>query len=308
MHVIQSRITLFFAAAVSFLIAFALLSRAAHGDDTPAPQTVSASAGNVSPALAPTLPDPLDEPLGFWDGIRDLRRTGGLWPAIALGLAVLMSALHKRAIPRPGEEEPPPTSWRARSIALLAGLGAVLGAGADMLLGLGNWAAFFTVIVSSASLIWRALNPPKGTVKSARSPVAPLSALLVLLMLSSCATARHAGAAGASAGLDCQAPSLQATLVEAAVLAKALVISKISGTGEVDADGLREAARALKSEGLRCALVGAIAAVADAMQGREQSIRPLFAPPPVDLRALGRSIAAEEWGLSGPLLVEGGAL
>lgn len=114
------------------------------------------------PVERPSLPDPLNEPLSFWDGVKDLRRTGGLWAALALGLAAIFAAARARAVPRPGEPEPPPTSWRARSIAIFAGVGAVLASGGDMLLGLGNWAALFTTVVASASLIWRAFNPPKA--------------------------------------------------------------------------------------------------------------------------------------------------
>ena len=306
MHVIQSRLTLFFAAAVSFLIAFALLSRAAHGDDTPAPQTVSASAGNVSPALAPALPDPIDRPVEFVEELKPAREYGGIHVLVLLVVAALARSLVKRIAPVEGS--PPATGWRGKSVMVLSTIAVLVGSLLDLLLGSLTGVGFGVVAAAGGLAVQDSRNKAPGAGKGARSPVAPLSALLVLLVLSSCATVRHAGAAGAAAGLDCQAPSLQAAVLEAAGLAKALVISKISGSGEVDADGLREAARALKSEGLRCALVGAIAAVADAMQGREQTIRPLFAPPPVDLRALGRSIAAEEWGLSGPLLVEGGAL
>jgi hypothetical protein len=178
---------------LGFSLAFAVLSSLAHGADAgtqaqvaSAPDSAGAPARTEDPtpariatawqptagiptSLAPTpaasaapLPDPINEPLSFWDAVKALRRTGGFWAALAIGLATLMAAIRARAVPRPGEEEPPPTSWRARSIALLAGLGAVLGAGADMLLGLGNWAAFFTVIIASGSLIWRAINPPKS--------------------------------------------------------------------------------------------------------------------------------------------------
>ncbi|MGL4442484.1 MAG: hypothetical protein ACRCU1_02590 [Alsobacter sp.] len=191
MHVLRSaRVQTLLAFAFGLAFTGVVLSSAAHGAALHAQHAVYFEPGASPPAitspalqlvaaplplslqaaivlldagpLAPTLPDPLDEPLGFWDALKDLRRTGGFWAAIAIALATLMAAFHKRAVPRPGEEPPPPTSWRARSIALLAGLGAVLGAGADMLLGLGNWAAFFTVIVASASLIWRAINPPKS--------------------------------------------------------------------------------------------------------------------------------------------------
>lgn len=185
----------------SLAATFALLSHAAHGQDlqaqpalyqpdvqaapaapalasaalqlVAAPVPLSLQAGSAlpvvpsvdkqTPAAAPALPDPLNEPLGFWDAVKDLRRTGGLWAALALGLAAVFAAARARAVPRPGEPEPAPTSWRARSIAIFAGVAAVLAAGGDMLLGLGNWAALFTTVVASASLIWRAFNPPKGS-------------------------------------------------------------------------------------------------------------------------------------------------
>lgn len=154
--------------------------------------------------------------------------------------------------------------------------------------------------------------------RASSSSAGPLAAALVIAVtLAGCTaaqrtTARHAGAAGAAAGLDCTTPALQATMIETGAFSRALVISTIGGEGEVDAARLRAAAAALKSEALRCSLLAAIAAIAAAAEPAPPgALAAQRLAPNVDaeaLRAAGRALAAAEWGISGPLVMADGKL
>lgn len=148
--------------------------------------------------------------------------------------------------------------------------------------------------------------PPAST----RAATAPLTValLLGLVMASSCATVRRAGAAGAAVGLDCQAASVQATVLEAGSLARAYVLSTISGSGSVDTTALRAAARDLRSDALRCAFAAALAGLAEAASSPPDPESPQslgLQLDPAQLRAAVREIAESEWGIEGGVLVGG---
>lgn len=152
---------------------------------------------------------------------------------------------------------------------------------------------------------------PSGTQRAGKVITAAIL-IGIVVVCSSCATVRRSGAAGAAAGLDCTAPALQAAMSEAGAFAKALVISMIGGRGEVDQERLRAAARELKTDALRCSLVAAIAAIAEAAEppppGAMTAQRLVSGVDAGALRAAGRAVAKTEWGLSGPLVVAGGQL
>jgi hypothetical protein len=89
LHAISSRMSLALAFIVSFLIAFALLSRAAHGApaDLDAPDASPPVAMGTSNATTPPLvaspsltvpPDPIDDPSGAIDALRAAWRDGRL--------------------------------------------------------------------------------------------------------------------------------------------------------------------------------------------------------------------------------------
>jgi hypothetical protein len=165
------------------------------------------------------------------------------------------------------------------------------------------------VLLAVLRIVDAAPLPPSSQPAGKAISVALLVGLVALS--ASCATVRRSGAAGAAAGLDCTAPALQAAMTEAGTFARALVISTISGGGEVDAERLRAAARELKTDALRCSLVAAIAAIADAASpppGAMAAPRLVSGIEPGELRALGRELAATEWGISGPLVVSSGPL
>jgi hypothetical protein len=320
-HIAQQRLLFVVAAAFGLVVSLSIFSRLYAGiPDAAASATMIATidAGPVTAApivpaapvavAPPVLPDPIDRPVEFVEQLEPAREYGGVHVLVLLVVAALARSLAKRIAPVEGS--PPPTGWRGKSIMVLSTVAVVVGSLLDLLLGSLTGVGFG--IVGTAGAL--ALRDPrnKAPVKAARSPVPPLVAgllVIAVLLSTSCATVRRSGAAGAEAGLDCSAPALRATAGEAAVLAKAFVLSKISGTGEVDTDALRAAARSLKSEAMRCGLVAAIAAVADAMEPPQPSVKLLQAQPAsVDLRALARDIATVEWGIVGPVIVEGGEI
>jgi hypothetical protein len=98
-------------------------------------------------------------------------------------------------------------------------------------------------------------------------------------LITSCA-ARQRTAAGVVAFLECEAPHVDAELLaEAKGVAIAAADQWISGSGHTDLAKLRAAARPLKSDLMRCALDGAIAALltptatlADAPQSEARAI------------------------------------
>lgn len=265
-------------------------------------------AGPVAAPVAPppVLPDPLDRPVEFVEQLEPIRTNGGLYVVVLVVLGALARTISTRL--RPSDGAPPPTGWRERAITVLSTVAVLVAGLIDLITGSLTGLGFGVVAAGGALALRDPRDKTKADGKSARSLVPPLSAALLvvaLLMTTSCATVRHSGAAGAEAGLDCSAPALRATVDEAALLAKAFVLSKISGTGEVDSEALRAAARSLKSEAMRCGLVAAIAAVAAAMEPQPSAKLLMAQPAAVDLRALARDIATVEWGIVGPVIVEG---
>lgn len=111
-----------------------------------------------------------------------------------------------------------------------------------------------------------ALSAPLRDPQSGRVRMALVTGLAlvcgVAVLVASCATARQRGAAGVTAFLVCEAPNVDAALLEEAKGVSIAAIDKwISGDGHVDTAGLRSAAAPLKSDLLRCAFEAAIAAI-----------------------------------------------
>ena len=119
-------------------------------------------AGVAAPSVQPHA-DPAADPGGAWAEFQALRKKGG--PQIAFGflIAVIAAAIRVRLQPEPGEEEPDPASWRARTVALL-GAAAMLGWGvADRAAGAIAWSALVPIALAAGALVWRAINPPRGS-------------------------------------------------------------------------------------------------------------------------------------------------
>lgn len=104
-------------------------------------------------------------------------------------------------------------------------------------------------------------------VKTGATALVKAGAALALVILLAgpqlaCGGARERGANAAGAFLDCQAPNIVALLPDAIALARSAVMRWISGSGKVDASGLKNAAAPLKGDLGKCAFDAAIAALA----------------------------------------------
>lgn len=148
-------------AALVALTLVATISYAQGVDRGAASATAELDAGVVAPSVQPHA-DPAADPGGAWAEFQGLRKKGG--PQIAFGflVAVIAAAIRVRLQPAPGEDEPDPASWRARTVALL-GAAAMLGWGvADRAAGAIAWSALVPIALAAGALVWRAVNPPRG--------------------------------------------------------------------------------------------------------------------------------------------------
>lgn len=236
---------------------------------------------------------------------------GGLGGAVMLGVHAFAGSLAATLVA--GQ----PASWAVVETALR--LGAVAAGGYSLLQPIARWLRphverrvpqpLRAVLLTLLRLVDAAPPAPSST----RAPTAPIAVALVIALLATagCSTVRRAGAAGVDVGLDCTSEELRATIDEAGALARAYVLSTISGTGQVDAGELRATARALKTEALRCSFLAAIAAIAaGAESGQGEGPRPLLGlprpvpPDPQLLRDLAADVAVTEWGIQGAVLLE----
>jgi hypothetical protein len=94
----------------------------------------------------------------------------------------------------------------------------------------------------------------------------PAVALLAMLLVGAIAlqpacsgTTQVRATAGATAALNCEQSDLAAAALDGLALASTAILSTISGSGHPDATALKAALGAIKSDGLRCAVAGAIA-------------------------------------------------
>lgn len=119
-------------------------------------------AGVAAPSVQ-SHADPAADPGGAWAEFQAARKKGG--PQLAFGflVAIIGAAVRERLQPAPGGAEPDPTSWRARTIALL-GAAVALGWGvADRAAGAITWSGLMPIALGAAMLVWRAVNPPRGS-------------------------------------------------------------------------------------------------------------------------------------------------
>ncbi len=103
LHHLSNRASIVIAFLVSFLVAFALLSRAAHGapEASPPEAAVEVTAPPAAPAAAvpppaAQIPDPEQEPATFVEAFLAWWRNGGKVPAVLVVVIGLMSVLRRR--------------------------------------------------------------------------------------------------------------------------------------------------------------------------------------------------------------------
>lgn len=103
----------------------------------------------------------------------------------------------------------------------------------------------------------------RGRVKAAMAALCVMSLLgNGAVMLTACGSAGQRTSAGVKAFLDCESPHVDAAmLADAKVLATSAASKWISGSGTIDAAGLKADAAPLKTDLLRCAFDAAMAAL-----------------------------------------------
>lgn len=159
-----------------FLAALCLLALVAQADDAgvapapiavidagPAPAVALDAGLDASSPAADKLPDPASDPSAAWQAVQAGRKTGGLWLAVAMLVAMAAKAYRVRALPKPGEAEPSPLSWRAKSIAISAAALAIASALIDKAAGVGTWGTVATVAIAAVLMVWSSFDPPKGS-------------------------------------------------------------------------------------------------------------------------------------------------
>lgn len=148
--------------------------------------------------------------------------------------------------------------------------------------------------------------PGPGVPRGSQTGRSVLVVMLVMVMMSieaiggmlafaACDTGRARTAAGAGAFLRCEAPHVDAALLEEAKSVTIAGIEKwISGDGHVDTAGLKSAAAPLKSDLMRCAFDAAIAALATPpAKNPNAPMAAGFAADGAELRAKAEMVRAE---------------
>ena len=122
-------------------------------------------AGQDLAAAAPKtkVPAPSSSPSGVLEVAKDARQVGGLWLVIVVLLFAAAAEVRQRTAPKPGDDEPDPRSWRARSYALACGVAALTATLIDIGFGGVGWSALAVPGAFAVGRIWDAFNPPKGS-------------------------------------------------------------------------------------------------------------------------------------------------
>jgi hypothetical protein len=116
------------------------------------PVIVAAAAALLSIAWSygPAIPDPIQDAAGFWAAMKAVWRGGGLWPAVLIAAYATSMAL-RRVVPwlRDGRR----AAWTASAIG-------VLGAMADVSIGVGSWPSVLAAMASAVLLVQSPTGKP----------------------------------------------------------------------------------------------------------------------------------------------------
>lgn len=230
---------------------------------------------------------------------------GPIWGAALLAFGLASSFLRRNAA----------AHWIAqgRALAAVTGASMTLGAVLDWHFAGAPIAGVLVTAIMAIKLVWSptvvaTIAVTEATAEPPLQPPTPrafqigptlLAVLLVGAVLQpACATASPHAAAGVKAALDCEQPNLVAVALDGLALATQAILSTISGDGHPDASALKAALGGIKSDGLRCAATGAIAAILTPVPTRPDE--PSAAGLEVDAAELRAAFAAvrSEWGLS----------
>ena len=124
-----------------------------------------AKPGEAKPT-AVDVPRASSSPGGLFEVSKDARKVGGLWLMIVILVFAGAEEMRRRSQPKPGEEEPDPKSWRARSYAISSGIAAIAATLVDVGFGAVGWGALAAPTAYAIGRVWSALNPPKGIRKA----------------------------------------------------------------------------------------------------------------------------------------------
>lgn len=161
--------------------------------------------------------------------------------------------------------------WLAqgRKLALIVGASSILAAVLDWHFHGAPVAGILITAVMAIKLVWSpavavAKTGPVLDATKASGTIGMLAVLcLGLAAMQPACGARPIATAGVGAFLDCEGDGIKSTVLELLGLAKAAVMSTISGDGKhVDTTAFRAAARGLKSDAGRCAFASAVAMLA----------------------------------------------
>lgn len=156
--------------ALAVLLAFGLFTT---GAAWAAPDALDAG---PTVAVVDTEPDVPAAKVAPDSVLTDGRESGGIWIGLLLAFVAAGRSYRARTMPKPGQPEPDPRSWRAKSIAIAGALVVVTAAVADALIGIGGWWAVIAAVGTSAAMVWSALDPPKGSklAKAVEQPIVTL--------------------------------------------------------------------------------------------------------------------------------------
>lgn len=220
-------------------------------------------------ALAGTAPPPPDQNASAWLQALYAAVIDKQWGIVA-GVA-LIGLVYPLRLWGPDVFKTPLGGLALAFLVSLAGtLGITLAAGAAVSLQVAV-AAVTTAATAAGLWEWIKAHLPGGAAAAAKAAVKSPSSMVVVLVavfaMTACSgSAGQRAPAGVKAFLDCETPHVDAAmLADAKALATAAASKWISGSGTIDAAGLRADAAPLKTDLLRCAFDAAMAALVTAV-------------------------------------------
>ncbi len=254
---------------------------------------------------ADALHDPTAAPLDAWGDLMAAKAHGG-WVLLVLGASVMLARLATRLPWGVG-------AWLSVGRRAMA-VSVWITGGAVAFDGLSSGGSLATVAIAVVSALLALTHPtvpaPASGVTVTRAPQAGLTRPRVMLALAAagigglllvgCASWRARATTGAQTLLDCESAELRAAAADGIDLAVAAVMSTISGNGHPDAAAFRAALGKVKGDALRCAVAGAVAALAEPTPPPRPDL-PQAAALVVDVGELRRAFAAvrDGWGVAG---------
>lgn len=191
---------------------------------------------------------------------------------------------------------------KGRVLSVLTGAAMVGAAALQWKLNGAPFEGILTALFAAAALIQHPTVQPTPA-RASEAGYARLTMMVVIayvavvfsaaITMTSCSSWRARTAAGVGAFLSCESPHVDAQLLEEAKTVSIAGIEKwISGDGHVDKAGLKTAAAPLRSDLMRCAFLGAVAAIAEPKPKSAAQVAGLEVDG-AELRATAAQVTAE---------------